>query len=161
VEETNSRKANLDPLGYSNIELKIPFRHQGNSESDNSAQIKRLSAASLAYVGDAVYELYVRTYFLLPPKRNSDYHAKVVKQVRAEGQVRCLEKLKPYLTEAEKDILRQGRNAANNGPRRLSLALYQEASSLETLIGYLYLNDTERLHELLLKIDFNTIVEHE
>ena len=157
--ETNSPKANLDPLRHLTIELKLPFGHQ--SDSDYLGQVKRLSAASLAYVGDAVYELYVRAYFLLPPKKKNIYHAQVVKQVRAEGQVACLEKLKPHLTETEIEILRWGRNAASGGPRRVSLALYQEASSLETLIGYLYLNDMARLLELLPKLDLNTATDYE
>ena len=158
--EANSQKIDSDSLRHY-IQLKIPLGRCGNSQSDYLSQVKRLSAASLAYVGDAIYELYVRTYFLLPPKRNITYHSEVVGQVRAEGQIACLEKLKPYLTEAEQDILRWGRNAASRGPRRISLALYQEASSLETLIGYLYLSDTDRLVELLLKLDFNTKVDHE
>ncbi len=158
--EINSQKPNSE-TSRRYIELRVPLANQGQAQRDYSGQIKRLSAASLAYVGDAVYELYVRTYFLLPPKRNANYHAEVVEQVRAEGQVWWLDKLKPYLTEAEQDIVRWGRNAASGGPRRISLALYQEASSLETLIGYLYLNDSERLLELLLKLDFNTKIDHE
>lgn len=146
-------------LGANFIELKIPFAHSQNTDSDYRNQLKRLSASSLAYVGDVVYELYIRTHFILPPKRTADYHAKVVKQVKAEGQIICLEKLKPYLTEAEEEILRWGRNAASGGPRRISLATYQEASSLETLIGYLYLNDTERLYKLLHILNLNTLAQ--
>ncbi|MGL4879543.1 MAG: ribonuclease III domain-containing protein, partial [Waterburya sp.] len=50
------------------------------------SQIERLSPIALAYIGDAVFELYVRTQFLMPPKRMTDYHSQVVTQVRAESQ---------------------------------------------------------------------------
>ena len=111
--------------------------------------IDRLSPAFLAYIGDAVYELYVRTCYLLPPRKVGVYHNQVVAQVRAETQAKALQKLTPLLTTVEQDIVRRGRNAATGCPRRLKPEIYQQATSLETLIGYLYLRDTERLSELL------------
>ena len=116
-------------------------------------QLKQLSPVALAYIGDAVYELFVRTQLLLPPKRIADYHSQVVAQVRAEAQAAHLQNLEPYLTLAEKDILRRGRNAVTNKPRRLSIKIYQQASSFETLIGYLYLEDPQRLQDLLTKLN--------
>lgn len=118
------------------------------------SSLECLSPASLAYLGDAVYELYARTRCLLPPKRVADYHRQVVAQVRAETQAECLRSLEPHLTEAEREIVRRGRNAATGGPRRLSPELYQQATSLETLIGYLYLQDPQRLQQLLAILDF-------
>ena len=109
----------------------------------------------MAYLGDVVYEFYVRTYYLLPPKRIVDYHNQVVDKVRAEAQADCLQVLHPYLTSSEKEMLRRGRNAAGGKPRRLSPKIYQQATSLETLIGYLYLTDPRRLDELLEKLDFS------
>ncbi len=116
-------------------------------------QLKQLSPVALAYIGDAVYELFVRTQLLLPPKRIADYHSQVVAQVRAETQAAHLQDLEPYLTLAEKDILRRGRNAVTNKPRRLDLKIYQQASSFETLIGDLYLKDPQRLQDLLTKLN--------
>lgn len=115
-------------------------------------QIEQLSPNSLAYLGDVVYELYVRTHYLLPPKRISTYHSQVVAQVRAESQAAQLQQLKPHLTELEHQILLRGRNASQRKPKRLSAAIYQQASSLETLIGYLYLRNPQRLAQLLAKI---------
>jgi ribonuclease-3 family protein len=114
-----------------------------------------MSPASLAYLGDAVYELYIRTWYLLPPKRLGDYHQQVVAQVRAESQANMLRSLKPYLTAPELEILRRGRNAATGAPRRLSPKIYQQATSLETLLGYLYLSDPERLTQLLAHLDLD------
>jgi ribonuclease-3 family protein len=112
-------------------------------------EVNRISPASWAYVGDAVYELYVRSFYLTPPKRSRTYHQLVVAEVRAESQARHLKTLKPYLTSEELEILRRGRNAAFGKPKRLSAEIYQQATSLETLIGYLYLTDFPRLTELL------------
>lgn len=125
----------------------------GLPAGDLSRQIRQLSPASLAYLGDAVYELYVRTHFLWPPKRLGDYHRRVVAQVRAESQAVFLRQLDPYLTDQERDIVRWGRNAASGRPRRLPADLYRQATSLETLIGYLYLQDPQRLNQLLGELD--------
>lgn len=111
--------------------------------------VQQLSPAALAYLGDAVYELYVRGLYLVPPKRSHDYHLQVVTRVRAESQALHLRLLQPYLTQAEQEILRRGRNATGNKPKRVDLKTYQQATSLETLIGYLYITDPHRLFQLL------------
>jgi ribonuclease III family protein len=110
---------------------------------------EQVSPASLAYIGDGVYELYIRSYYLLPPKRISNYHQQVVTQVKAETQAQHLRSLECHLTDQEKEIIKKGRNAASGKPRRLSLKIYQQATSLEALIGYLYLTNPNRLQELL------------
>jgi len=111
-------------------------------------QVQQLSPAALAYLGDAVYELYVRTYYLMPPQRLQSYHKEVVAQVRAEAQANHLQTLQPYLTPAEQDVVRRGRNAAHRVPKRLAPEIYQQATSLETLLGYLYVTDPPRLAQL-------------
>lgn len=128
---------------------------QLNAVADSNAKIQQFSPASLAYLGDAVYELYIRTCYLLPPKRLCDYHHQVVAQVRAESQAQHLRSLEPHLTDPELEILRRGRNAATGSSRRLDPKIYQQATSLETLMGYLYLTDPKRLTQLLahLKLD--------
>ena len=136
--------------GKISLELKLGI---GGLNSGAVSPLEQLSPVSLAYIGDAVYELYVRTHYLLPPKKIADYHQAVVSQVRAETQATHLRSLKSYLTESELEVLRRGRNSAIGKPRRLSPKLYQEATSLETLIGYLYLHNPERLQELLGKLN--------
>jgi ribonuclease III family protein len=122
--------------------------------ADSSTQIQQISPAALAYLGDAVYELFIRTYYLLPLKRSHAYHSQVVAQVRAESQAKILQQLQPFLTAVEQDIIRRGRNATTGKPRRLDADVYQKASSLETLFGYLYLTDLQRLMELLSHINY-------
>ncbi len=154
---------NLPPKKTKQIDKKSIFsaqtfprvRFQANSENfDANFFIEQLSPIALAYLGDVVYELYARTRYLLPPKKIANYHNQVVEKVRAETQANDLQILQPYLTSSEKEMLRRGRNAAAGKPRRLSLQIYQQATSLETLIGYLYLTDPHRLNDLLEKLDF-------
>jgi ribonuclease-3 family protein len=117
--------------------------------------IQQLPPAALAYLGDAVYELYVRRFYLLPPKRLQSYHGQVVAQVRAERQADHLRSLTPSLTEAELSLLKRGRNAATGHPKRVDPSIYQQATSLETLIGYLYLTNPQRLAQLLAQLELD------
>lgn len=119
-------------------------------------QVQQLSPASWAYLGDAVYELYIRHFYLIPPKRSQLYHQLVVSQVRAETQARHLRSLEPHLSTAELEVIRRGRNAAVKGPKRIDQQTYQLATSLETLVGYLYLTDPERLSQLFAQLDLNS-----
>lgn len=118
----------------------------------SQTQLQQISPAALAYVGDAIYELYVRMFYLLPLRRSDAYHRLVVAQVRAETQALHLRSLTPYLKASELEIVRRGRNAATGRPKRVDPEIYQQATSLEALIGYLYLTDFPRLTELLQKI---------
>jgi ribonuclease-3 family protein len=111
----------------------------------SEAQLRELSPLALAYLGDAVYELLIRQFYLLPPRRIHTYHQQVVAQVRAEQQAQHLQALAPHLTTHEHEILRRGRNATPSRKHRVDIAVYQQATSLETLVGYLYLSDPARL----------------
>ena len=138
-------------------ETELPIScQQLNLLAINPNQVQQLSPAALAYLGDAVYELYVRSKFLFPPKRSHDYHRAVVAQVRAEAQSSHLLLLTPHLTSAELDVSRRGRNAASGRPRRLDPEVYQQATSFETLIGYLYITHPQRLAELLDLLQFDS-----
>ncbi len=140
-----------DTLKSSLADLKF---NVDRSEPLSFAQVQRLSPAALAYIGDAVYELHVRRCYLFPPMRLETYHQQVVAQVRAESQANHLRSLEPYLTGDEQAILKRGRNAASNRHKRVDPGIYQQATSLETLIGYLYLTDSLRLLELFSLLEF-------
>jgi ribonuclease III family protein len=143
-----------------------PWNHAPNIACNKSPtqisanELRQISPTALAYLGDAVYELYFRMYYLLPPQRVDRYHRAVVAQVRAEMQARHLQALAPELTDSELEIVRRGRNAATGRPKRLSAEIYQQATSLETLVGYLYLTDEARLKELLHKIQLELTESH-
>jgi ribonuclease-3 family protein len=73
----------------------------------------------------------------------------VVATVRAEAQARAVERLDPVLRQAERDLIRRGRNRAGRGPRSADPASYGQATGFEALLGWLYLHDPGRLRELL------------
>lgn len=156
VQVEEERSEGLNSIEQSSRDLnQIVFQHPMATLLE-PIQAQQLSPSALAYLGDAVYELYVRTYYLMPPKRSQAYHQDVVEQVRAETQAKHLKILEPDLTPTELEILRRGRNSASGGPRRLDPKIYQQATSLETLIGYLYLIDPQRLAQLLAKIQLGS-----
>ncbi|MBD2095467.1 Mini-ribonuclease 3 [Trichocoleus sp. FACHB-591] len=124
-----------------------------------TAQLQTISPGALAYLGDAVYELYIRSQYLLPPKRLQSYHQRVVAQVRAESQAHHLRSLVSLLTGEELEILRRGRNAASSRSKRVNPEIYQQATSLEALMGYLYLTNPQRLAYLLAQLKLDPTLE--
>jgi ribonuclease-3 family protein len=106
---------------------------------------------ALAYVGDAVYELYVRVHLVEQENLTRNFQPTATNLVRASTQSRILGALEPELTDEELTIVRQGRNA-NIGqiPKSASMIDYRRATALECLFGYLLLEGREeRLMELL------------
>lgn len=95
---------------------------------------------ALAYIGDAVYEVAVRQYLLSKPNmRPNHLHRSATGLVSAKAQSRILTGIEPVLTEEERDMVRQGRNAKSGSvPRNADVLEYRHATALECLIGYLY-----------------------
>lgn len=113
---------------------------------------KLLSPLVWAYVGDSVYELFIRTN--LVNKSNAKphkLHIESIKYVKAKAQANILKKIIDNLTEEEKDIVRRGRNTENHHVAKNSnVADYAQSTAFEALIGYLYLTkQDERLEEIL------------
>lgn len=118
------------------------------------------NAASLAYLGDAIYEMFVRRHFLTPPQSIEMYNNRVQALACCEAQDALLKKLVKgnFLSDEEQDVLRWGRNVKmghKRATRRAGTAVYNSASSLETLIGYLYLKDPPRLERLMSTLGLN------
>ena len=108
-----------------------------------------------AYVGDSVYELFIRTHLVNNTKLNPHkLHIEAINYVKAKAQAEILDRIQEYLTDEEKDIVRRGRNAQNHHlPKNANIADYSHATAFEALIGYLYLSkQDERLKEILLKV---------
>lgn len=110
------------------------------------------NATSLAFLGDAVWELYARRHHFFPPARTTVYCDAVTAAVRAEAQAAALETLLagPLLTDEERDVVRWGRNARVSVPRRFAgagphAATYRAATAAEALVGWLYLTQPSRL----------------
>lgn len=108
-----------------------------------------LGPLQLAWLGDAVWELHHRLQRCRRPARSQTLHQQVVQVVRADAQALALECLDSLLTEAERDLVRRGRNRAGRGPRRGDAAAYGQATGFETLLGWLFLHNPPRLVELL------------
>ncbi len=108
-----------------------------------------LGPLQLAWLGDAVWELHQRLRRCRQPGRSADLHRAVVAEVRADAQAAALERLEPLLSATELEWVRRGRNRAGRGPRRGEAGLYGRATGFETMIGWLFLQDPNRLAQLL------------
>lgn len=122
-----------------------------NREKDIQ-DVRMLSPLVWAYVGDCVYELYVRTHLVnVSNAKPHKLHIESIKYVKAEAQAALLDKINSKLTEDELDIIRRGRNTENHHlPKNANVADYSHSTGFEALIGFLYLSkQDERLEEIL------------
>ena len=118
----------------------------------NETDVNMLSPLTWAYVGDSVYELYIRTNLVNNTKlKPHKLHIESIKYVKAKAQADILKRIEDSLTEAEKDIVRRARNAENHHlPKNADPADYMYSTAFEGLIGFLYLTkQDERLKEIL------------
>lgn len=118
-----------------------------------------LTTQALAYLGDCVYELCVRTHLVrLGKARSADLNRSALSYVTAPKQAIAMEKIRPLLTEEEETICRRGRNLThNNIPKNATIGEYRHATELECLFGYLHAcGRADRIDEL-----FSVIVSEE
>lgn len=111
-----------------------------------------LNALALAYIGDAVYEMYVRHRLIATGEvRPHQLHRAAIKYVSAKAQANMIMKMLPLLTEEEKDWVNRGRNAKSGTvPKNTDVIVYRYGTAFETLVGMLYLKQQhDRLEELL------------
>ena len=139
------REDNMPRMPPSNIDIHLESPRQW-------------SPISYAFLGDAVYELYVRRLFFTPPSKPLEYDLKCKRAVRAEAQDAVLRHLMDvhFFSDDELGIVKWGRNASyGNTPQRLrgkgkgGFAIYRNASALECVVGYLYMTDMARLEEMM------------
>ncbi len=123
------------------------------SRLENSpCEPKSMSPLTLAFLGDGVYDLFVRERLVCEANRPvKKLNEEKVSIVRCSSQARLVEKLFPYLTEEERDVLKRGRNAhTQHVPKNATVADYHSATAFEALLGYLYLSGKiDRIRELL------------
>ena len=120
-------------------------------------EVNLLSPLVWAYVGDAVYELYIRTYFVSTTKLNPNrLHVASIGYVKAEAQANLLKEIMPELTQEEQNIVRRARNVQNHHiPKNANVADYAYSTAFEGLIGYLYLTKQEERLQNILKMCIN------
>ena len=126
------------------------FESTDNKWSEKAARM--LSPLQLAYLGDAVYDMIIRTSLI--DRKNlpvNELHKEAVKYVKAKAQAKLLFSLEDKLTEEEWVIVKRGRNAKSaTVPKNANLADYRYATGLEALFGYLFIiGNTKRIFELL------------
>lgn len=119
---------------------------------EKEQRVNNLNPLTWAYIGDAVYELYIRQNLIqntnLKPHK---LHIEAVKKVKAEAQSKILQQIEEKLSDEEKEIIRRTRNTKNHHlPKNSNVKEYMYATAFEGLIGYLYLTGKqERLKEVL------------
>lgn len=123
-------------------------------ETNEKIDAKQINALALAYMGDAVYETYVRQLLLTKGKiKPNQLHRAATNYVSAKAQAASLKKLfdEERLSEEEINIVKRGRNAKSGSvPKNTDVQTYNHSTAFEALIGYLFLlNRTERLEELI------------
>lgn len=118
------------------------------------SEIKRLNGLQLAFIGDTIYDLYVRTDVLSKHDESvQKLHKHAVARVNAGAQARAFERIEPMLDEEEHDVARRARNAHSRPPKNQNPGDYSKATALEALCGYLYLSGRyERLKTLMEEI---------
>ena len=109
----------------------------------------------LAYLGDAVYELYIREFLINKGfAKVKDLQNESLNYISAVSQRRILETLenKNLFTNEEKEIINRGRNMSSHKSKSTDIITYKKATGFECLIGYLYLNDKNRLEEIMKEV---------
>ena len=122
--------------------------------------INTINIVALAYLGDSIYEVYIREFLIKRGIAKVEELTKVAtKYVSAKGQATILKELidKNYFTDEELDIIKRGRNYKRSShPKHTDVVTYKYSTGFEALIGYLYLsNNIERLTQILNQIEVN------
>ena len=122
--------------------------------------VNTINIITLAYMGDAIYEVYIREKLIKNGiAKVEDLASAATKYVSAKGQANILKELldKNILTEEEQDIIKRGRNNKRSShPKHTDIITYKYSTGFEALIGYLYLSNKQtRLDELLNQIEVN------
>lgn len=114
---------------------------------------KTINIQVLALLGDAVYSLYIRKKLIKEGINDSNKLQKlIIEYVSAKGEVKALNYLieNNYLTEEEQEIIKRGRNYKNNNhPKNTDIITYKLSTGFEALLGDLYINNKDRLEEIL------------
>lgn len=117
--------------------------------------IKEVSANSLSFIGDAIYTLRVREFFIEHKYQASKkLHEMCTRYNSAGGQMKTFNRMKEngFFTEEELEVFKRGRNNIRHIPKNGNRLSYEAASGLEAIAGYLYLTDKERMEEFFVEV---------
>lgn len=124
--------------------------------TESNIDTREYNIKSLAYIGDGIYELYIRKYLVLKSKETANMlHKKAIRYVSAKAQEYIVNTMfeNKFIKDEEIAIYKRGRNAdSNTVPKNTDLSTYKKATGFEALIGVIYLqNDIARLEEIIYK----------
>ena len=106
---------------------------------------EEIGVLQLAWLGDSVWELHQRLKNVHYPLKSKDLHLSVVNEVKARTQSQYLNQIEHLLNSSEIDLIRRARNKTKRYPKSADPLIYSRATGFETLIGWLFLKDPERL----------------
>lgn len=128
---------------------------------EKELDIREYNIKTLAYIGDSVYELYIREYLVRNSREVANkLHLKTIKYVSAKAQEYIINNIYETLTEEEKEVYKRGRNAnASTIPKNTDVVIYKKATGFEAVIGYLYLTKQKRRLEDIIRESIRIISE--
>ena len=106
---------------------------------------EEIGVIQLAWLGDSVWELHQRLKYVHFPLKSKELHLSVVNEVKAKSQSKSLSQIEHLLNEYEVDLIRRARNKIKRYPKSSDPTIYSRATGFETLIGWLFLKDPQRL----------------
>ena len=113
-----------------------------------------IGVIQLAWLGDSVWELHQRLRYVNFPLKAKELHLSVVNEVKAKSQSKSLSQIEHLLNSNEIDLIRRARNKTKRNPESSEPTIYSRATGFETLIGWLFLKDPQRLSTLLEYLEF-------
>ncbi|MEE1046900.1 MAG: ribonuclease III domain-containing protein [Clostridia bacterium] len=125
-----------------------------NEVSLKGSNPNQYSALTLAYIGDCIYEIYVRSYLISDGNHKvNDLHKAATSYVRASAQASFFHRIENLLTEEETAAFHRGRNTKSHPPKNADVLEYKTATGVEAMLGHLYIKkEFKRISELMDKL---------
>lgn len=150
----------LDGYNIQKVEDILKLKESLNREKDKKdikelkeyINIKSINSLSLAYLGDAVYELYIRRHLLNHNKKVNDLQKEAINYVSAKAQSSFLDNMlnENFLNEEEIEIIKRARNHKSHASKNTDIITYKKSTGLEALLGYLKMtNNDDRINEIM------------
>ena len=114
-----------------------------------------IGVIQLAWLGDSVWELHQRLRYVHFPLKSKELHLSVVNEVKAESQSQSLSQIEHLLNTHEMNLIKRARNKTKRYPKSSDPLIYSRATGFETLIGWLFLKDPQRLSNIFEYLDIN------
>ena len=117
---------------------------------------EEIGVIQLAWLGDSVWELHQRLRYVHLPLKSKELHLSVVNEVKAISQSKSLSQIEHLLNTNEINLIRRARNKTKRYPKSSDPTVYSRATGFETLIGWLFLKDPQRLSILFEYLEVKT-----